>query len=90
MTEKIVPYGRNILVKPDPKESRLNEHGISSGLTTEQEQRARGVVIGVGEDVKGIKEGDHVLYAVYAGEIAKHGTEEYRFLEPEDVVAFLR
>ena len=94
MKEKILPFGKNILVLPEKTKSRVNDYGIRTPDNVEQEQKARGTVIAVGDEVKRIKKGDVVLFAVYAGEVAtqeENGKQlEYRFIFEEDIVATIK
>lgn len=90
---KIQPRGKYILVKRDEAESRVSEHGISSG-SDQQEEKAFGTVIAVGEKIAGVKKGDRVIYGAYAGEeveIEENGKKvKYRLLEDEFVIAFIK
>ena len=94
MKNQIIPRGKNILVKPDPEQSRTSEHGISIPTNIEQDKKAIGMVIAVGPEIKDIKKGDRVIYGVYSGENVKlieNGVEvDYVILLDEWVLAFLK
>ncbi len=90
---KIIPRAKQVLVKPDPEESRENEFGIITPDNVEKEQKAFGTVEAVGAEIKDIKKGNRVIYGAYAGEKIKmmqKGKEvDYVLLFDEDVLAFL-
>lgn len=94
MSNKITPRGKRILVKRDAPESRENEAGIITPDNVEQEQKAFGTVVDVGREIKDVKKGDRVIYGAYAGEIivqSEKGKQvEYRLLDDEDVIAFMK
>jgi len=91
---KIIPRGKNVLVKPDPEQSRTTEYGISIPTNVEQDKKAVGIVIATGSEIKDIKVGDRVIYGVYSGESVKlmeNGVEvDYVLLLEEWVLAFLK
>jgi chaperonin GroES len=92
--KKVYPRGKYVLVKQDEPETRESEFGILSPDSTEQEQKSRGVVEEVGNDIKDIKKGDTVIFGAYAGEEmkVKEGFKEvsYRLLYDDDIIAFLK
>ena len=91
--KKIIPRGKNLLVKPDPENSRTSEYGISMPTNVDQDKKAMGTVIAVGPEIKDIKRGDKVIYGVYSGEPLKiyEGSKEvdYVLLLDEWVLAFI-
>lgn len=91
---KIKPRGKYILVKRDEAKSRVSEHGISAPSMTEQEEKAFGTVIAVGDAITDVKKGDRVVYGAFAGEeieIDEKGKSvKYRLLEDEFVIAFIQ
>lgn len=91
--QKIRPRAKQVLVKPDPEESRESEHGILTPTNVEQEQKSIGEVIAVGPEIKDIKVGDRVVYGAYAGEKVKLRDSskdvDYVLLFDEDVLAFI-
>lgn len=90
---KIQPRGKYILVKRDEAKSRVSEHGISAPSNTEQEEKAFGTVIAVGEKITDVKKGDRVIYGAFAGEEIEMDEKgkpvKYRLLEDEFVIAFI-
>lgn len=94
MLKKILPRGKRILVQRDEPESKESEHGIYTPDTAEQEQKAFGTVIQVGKGIDDLKAGDRVIYGAYAGEIIEQSDKgkkvEYRLLDDEDVIAFIK
>lgn len=90
---KIVPRGKNLLIKQQEEESRESEYGIILPNNVEQEKKATGKVLAIGKEVKDIKVGDNVIYGLFLGEkvkIKEKGKEvEYVLLREEDVIAFL-
>ncbi len=91
--KKIQPRKQWLLVKPSSNKTQV-QNGIILPANIEQEQKAQGVVEAVGEEVKGIKAGETVVYGAYAGEnvsVNEDGTEtKYKLLMDEDIIAFIR
>lgn len=91
---RITPRGKYILVKRDEAESRVSAHGISAPDASEQEEKAFGTVIAVGEKITDVKKGDRVIYGAFAGEeieLDEKGKKvKYRLLEDEFVIAFIQ
>lgn len=92
-TPKIIPRGKQILVQQDGKESRESKHGILTPSNVEQEQKAIGTVIEIGEGITDVNKGNRVIFGAFAGEKLKFkdGTQEveYVLLFDEDVIAFI-
>ena len=92
--QKITPRGKWLLVRPLADKSRETEHCLLLPATEEKEQKAQGVVESVGNEVKGLKTGDSIIYGAYVGEplkISEDGKEvEYKLLLDEDVIAFVK
>jgi len=92
--KKIIPRGKQILIKVKKDDSHESESGLIIPTNVEREQKAIGKVISVGPDIKDIKKDDEVIYGAYAGEHIKmkEGKEEveYILLFDEDVLAFLK
>ena len=90
---KIKPRGKRILVRRDEAKSRVSEFGISAPENSEEEQKAFGTVVEVGDGIKDVKKGDRVIYGAYAGETLeveeKGKTIEYKLLDDEDVIAHI-
>lgn len=91
---KITPRGRNILIERDAAESRESEFGIVTPDNVDLEQKAYGTVIAVGPDIDDIVKGDRVIYGAYAGEQIEFDEKgkhyDYRLVNDEDVIAFLK
>ena len=91
---KIVPRGKRILVRRDEAKGGVSEHGIVTPESVEREQKAYGTVAAVGDGVKDAKKGDRVVYGAYAGEDIEQEEKgkkvQYKLLEDEDVIAFLK
>lgn len=94
MSQKIIPRGKRILVQRDEATSKESEHGILTPENVEQEQKAFGTVVAVGEGIKDLKKGDRVIYGAFAGETIEEDVKgkvvEYKLLDDEDVIAFLK
>lgn len=86
----IHPRGKQVLVQPDSKESRENEHGLITPSNVEQEQKSIGKVIAVGPEIKDIKKGDRVIYGTYAGDDLSIEDNDYKLLNEEFVLAFIK
>lgn len=93
-TKKIIPRGKYILVKRDEAESKVSEHGISAPTNSEQEEKAFGTVVAVGDKITDVKKGDRVVYGAFAGEeieLEEKGKKvKYRLVEDEFVIAFIQ
>jgi co-chaperonin GroES (HSP10) len=95
-TQKIIPRGKWVLVRPTEKESRTTNQGLIVPATQEQEQKAYGTVesVGISVDTKDIKKGDQVIYGAFAGENIKinesNGPVEFKLLLDEDIIAFIK
>lgn len=94
MSIKIQPRGKRILVKRDGAEAKESEHGILTPDNVEKEQKAFGTVVEVGTDIKDLKKGDRVVYGAFAGETIESEEKgkkvEYKLLDDEDVIAFIK
>lgn len=92
-TPKIKPRGKQILVQPDEPKSHESEFGLVMPSNVEQEQKAIGLVIAVGPDIKDVKAGNRVIYGAFAGEkISFQGSTkvvDFVLLFDEDVLAFI-
>lgn len=90
---KIIPRAKQVLVLPDIEQSHESEHGIITPTNVEQEQKAIGIVIAVGNEIKDIKKGDKVIFGAFAGEKIKLQESskqvEYVLLFDEDILAFI-
>lgn len=90
---KITPRGKQILVKPEEESSRESDHGLLTPSNVEQDQKSIGEVIAVGKEIKDVKKGDRVIYAMYAGETLNFSSDprriDYKLLLDEDILAFI-
>jgi len=90
---KIKPRKKQVLVKPDDEKSRVSDSGIITPDDVEQESKAMGTVIEVGEGIDDIKKDDRVIYGAFAGEqiSLKESDEEvdYVLLFDDDVLALI-
>ncbi|TSA58167.1 co-chaperone GroES [bacterium] len=86
---KITPRNLFVLVKPDEEQSRKSENGILTPKNVEKEKKAFGTVISIGEEVKGIKIGDRVIYMMFSGEKLELKEEEFILLHDDEIIAFL-
>ena len=89
---KIIPRGQWVLICPAEKQSTKTNQGLIIPDSEEREQKAKGTVLRVGEEVKpDIGEGDEVIYGAYSGENIKtmvDGKEtEYKLIFDEDIIA---
>lgn len=84
----IKPLGERIIVKPLKQEEKT-EGGIFLPETANKEKPQQGNVIAVGPDFKGVKKGDKVLFAKYAGTEVEIENEKYLVLGEDDVLAII-
>lgn len=87
---KIIPRYDWILVEQD-ETSKETESGIMTPSNVEEEQKAIGTVINIGDEIKDIKIGDRVIFPVFAGEkLDIKDDKNYRFLKDDDVIALIK
>lgn len=90
----IKPRGKMLLVQKDEAQSRTSVHGISAPPNSEMEENSFGTVVAVGDAIADVKKGDRVIFGMYAGEKLikddKGKKVEYRLLEDEFVIAFIK
>ena len=67
-TERVIPRGTNILVKPDEEVSTQSSSGLATPDNVEKERPCFGRVIAVGSLLRDIKNGDRVVYSAFAGD----------------------
>jgi len=93
-SKKIIPRGKWVLIKPIEKEARETEYGLILPASQEQEQKAQGTIQVIGDEIKGLKIGDVVIYGAYAGENLKTRENnkeiDYKLLLDEDIIAFVK
>lgn len=90
--QKVMPRGKYMLVEVEPPADYENPNGIIVPANSDKEQKAQGVVLQVGDEVKpDIKKGDVIIFGAYAGETLTmtEGKEEieYKLLHDDDVIA---
>jgi len=94
MKTKILPRGKQVLIKPISEESRISENGLIIPSNIEQERKSIGTVLEIGSEIKDIKKGDKVIFGTYAGEKikVKEGNKEvdYIILFDDDILAFIK
>lgn len=84
---QIKPKGKQVFVKVDSDEMRESEYGILTPKNVEQEKKSTGLVIAVGPDVKGVKKGEKVIFAMFAGDPIKLENKDYKFILEEDILS---
>lgn len=91
---KIIPRGKQILVKQDAEKKRVSEYGIVTPTNVEQERKSVGTVLAVGPEIKDVKKGDRVIYATFAGDKISFGDSGKKevdlvLLLDDEVLAFI-
>jgi len=86
---KITPRNKFVLVKPDEEESRTSENGILTPKNVEKEKKAIGTVVSFGDEIKGIRIGERVIYMMFSGEKLEIKEEKYILLHDDEIIAFL-
>lgn len=89
MYSQIIPLGRQILVKPDPEESRETETGVIIPDNEEVEQKSFGEVISTGKSVKKVAPGNKVVFSTYAGEDISVKEEDFKLVHEKFILAQL-
>ena len=79
---KVYPTQNRIMVKQDERDA-VSEGGILLA-NKDKDKPLRGLVVGIGPDVVGLKENMKVLFAAYAG--TKVG-KEHLIMEENDIIA---
>ncbi len=87
---KVIPVGMKILVKP--KEAAKYYPGTEILIPeTQVKAEPKGTVVGVGESVTDIKEGDFIQYSENASVVKmEHDSEDHYLINKGDVFAILR
>lgn len=87
---KVIPVGMKILVKP--KEAAKYYPGTDILIPeTQVKAEPKGTVVGVGESVTDIKEGDFIQYSENASVVKmEHDNEDHYLINKGDVFAILR
>jgi co-chaperonin GroES (HSP10) len=89
----IKPRKSWVLVKPDGEESRETEHGIIMPSNVEQEQKAIGTIVDIGDEVFGLFTGQKVIYGAFAGEKLKFQESskdvDFLLLHNDDILAII-
>ena len=89
MTRTLEPLGERLLVLRLAKEDTIGELGIIHVPEAAQETPKEGIVIAVGTKDTHVKEGQHILFAPYAGEQSDSTDENLIFITYSDVVAIV-
>tara|TARA_R100000951_G_C2617739_1_gene173364 strand:+ start:622 stop:888 length:267 start_codon:yes stop_codon:yes gene_type:complete len=87
---KVIPVGMKILVKP--KEASKYYPGTDILIPeTQVKAEPKGTVVGVGESITDIKEGDFIQYSENASVVKmEHNNEDHYLINKGDVFAILR
>jgi co-chaperonin GroES (HSP10) len=87
---KVIPVGMKILVRP--KEAAKYYPGTDILIPeTQVKAEPKGTVVGVGESVTDIKEGDFIQYSENASVVKmEHDNEDHYLINKGDVFAILR
>lgn len=90
--QKVLPRGKYMLIQVEPPEDLKQKNGLIVPANTDQEQKAQGEVLEVGDQVgKDIKKGDTVIFGAYAGENLTTDEDgekiDYKLLHDDDVIA---
>lgn len=89
---KVTPLGNNVLVKPKLEEE-VTEHGIVLPDTVEQEKKAEGEIIAVGNGEKvsklGLKVGATVIFEKWGGEEIEINGEDHKILNYDKILAII-
>ena len=93
MKLKILPRKDQVLVEVDKEQSRESKHGLSIPSNIEQDKQCKGTVLSVGSEVKDLKKGQRVIFAMLAGETLNFGEDlnkvELKLIPDEDILAIL-
>jgi chaperonin GroES len=85
---KIKPLGKRVVVKALEQEQKT-EGGIYLPETASKEKPQQGEVTAVGDEFKGVKIGDKVVFAKYGGTEIKIEGEDYLVLGEDDVLGII-
>lgn len=85
---KMKPLGKRIVVKALEQEQKT-EGGIYLPETASKEKPQQGEVTAVGDEFKGVKIGDKVVFAKYGGTEIKIEGEDYLVLGEDDVLGII-
>ncbi|TET30844.1 co-chaperone GroES [Candidatus Aerophobetes bacterium] len=85
---KMKPLGKRIVVKA-LEQKQKTEGGIYLPETASKEKPQQGEVTAVGNEFKGVKIGDKVIFAKYGGTEIKIEGEDYLVLGEDDVLGII-
>ena len=85
----IKPLADNVIIRPDKPEEVTKSGLIIAKPSGQKEAPERGVVVAVGPDCQGFKEGDYVLFGKYDFDIFKYEGEELSIGKAEKVLAII-
>ena len=89
---KLAPLGDRVVLKPLVAEETTKSGIVLPGTEKEKPQQAEVVAVGPGtEKVKmEVKEGDKVIYSIYAGTEVKADDENFIIVSQSDVLAVIQ
>lgn len=100
MKREIIPNGDNIIIQREAvKEDNVSDKGIILSVSNDSEPSSLGVVKYVGEGritssgeviPLTVKEGDKVIFNLFAGTDVEIDGEDYTIIKNNDVLAILR
>lgn len=86
---KFQPLGKRVLVERE-EEATKTASGIIIPDNASKEKPSTGKVVAVSKDAEGVKEGDQVVFAKYAGSEVSLDDKKYLILNLEDVLGIIK
>lgn len=84
---KLRPLGDRVLIAISEEEA-VSKGGIILADIA-KEEKAEGIVLGIGESVVELELGDRVIFGKYSGDELQRDGKKYRLVSEEDVLAVI-
>ena len=84
---KLRPLGDRVLIAISEEET-VSKGGIILADIA-KEEKAEGIVLGIGESVVELELGDRVIFGKYSGDEIQRDGKKYRLVSEEDVLAVI-
>lgn len=85
----VAPLGTNVLVKAEVAKTETDS-GIVLPDTMDKEKPQRGRVVGIGSEVKHLKNDDVVIFKKYSADEIEVGGVQYLIIDIESVLAIVK
>ena len=84
-----LPLGKRVLIERE-EELKTTASGIIIPDNASKEKPSEGKVIAISKEVKGISEGDRVVFAKYSGSEITLDNKKYLVLNTDDILGIIK